>query len=406
MYIFTRLISFVLLIASTLPLQTACLFAQDPQPHARTIAAEALPDAPEPQASPASASLPGEKPIAGQSQSENKQESHQAEHPASPVDPSSGSISGTVQDVNGNVVPEATVVLDGQRPEGRRTAVANDNGAFQFEGLKAGVPYRLTITAKDLESWKSQAIILGQGEYFIQQDIKLAVPDQVDSVTVYASREEIATEQVEVETKQRVLGFIPNFYVTYDSKPAPLSTRLKFKLALKADTDVMTFVGVAFMSAIYQAADTPDYGQGWDAYGKRMAAGYADSTTDIFIGGAILPSLLHQDPRYFYQGTGTKKSRALHALLNPYVCMGDNGKKQPNFSSMGGDLASGAISNLYYPESNRGWGLTMEGFLVTTSVRSISALMQEFLLRKLTPSARASIKNNSVPATTAIHPSM
>ena len=32
------------------------------------------------------------------------------------------------------------------------------------------------------------------------------------------------------------------------------------------------------------------------------------------IGGAILPSLLHQDPRYFYQGSGTKKSRALHAL--------------------------------------------------------------------------------------------
>jgi hypothetical protein len=77
-----------------------------------------------------------------------------------------------------------------------------------------------------------------------------------------------------------------------------------------------------------------------------MGAGYADSTTDIFIGGAILPWLLHQDPRYFYQGTGTQKSRALHAVANPFVCRGDNGKRQPNYSSIGGDLASGAISNL------------------------------------------------------------
>jgi Carboxypeptidase regulatory-like domain len=391
--------------ASIFSLQTACLFAQESQPHARAIAAESVPDAPVPQAVSASASLPGQQSVAGQSQSENNQESHQAEHPASPVDPSSGSISGTVKDVNGNVVPDATVVLDGQVPEDRRTATANDNGAFQFEGLKAGVPYRITITARDLESWKSQTIILAQGEYFIQPDIKLVVPDQVASVTVYANLDQIATEQVEVETKQRVFGIIPNFYVTYDSKPAPLSTKLKFKLALKADTDVMTFVGVAFMSGIYQAADTPDYGQGAEGFGKRMAAGYADSTTDIFLGGAVLPSLLHQDPRYFYQGTGTKKSRALHALFNPYVCMGDNGKRQPNFSSLGGDLASGAISNLYYPESNRGWGLTMEGFLVTTSVRSITALMQEFLLRKLTPSARANEKK-SAPATTANHPGL
>jgi hypothetical protein len=81
------------------------------------------------------------------------------------------------------------------------------------------------------------------------------------------------------------------------------------------------------------------------------------------IGGAILPSLLHQDPRYFYQGTGTKKSRALHALSNSFVCKGDNGRRQPNYSSIGGDLASAAISNAYYPASNRGVGLHLREFL-------------------------------------------
>jgi len=146
---------------------------------------------------------------------------------------------------------------------------------------------------------------------------------------------------------------------------------------------------VAFMATIYQAGDIPNYGQGWDAYGKRVAAGYGDTSTDIFFGGAIYPWLFRQDPRYFYQGTGTTKSRVLHAISSPYICKGDNGKTQVNFSSMGGDLTSGAISNFYYPESNRGAGLLFEGFAITTGVRTVNGLIQEFLLRKLTPSARA-----------------
>ena len=219
-------------------------------------------------------------------------------------------------------------------------------------------------------------------------DIKLKVAASATSVTVSASNEQIATEQVELQEKQRVFGIIPNFYVTYDAHPVPLTTKLKYKLALRADTDPVTFFGIFFMATIYQAGDIPNYGQGWDAYFQRVGAGIADTTTDIFLGGAVFPSLLHQDPRYFYQGTGTKKSRLLHAMSSPYVCKGDNGKTQPNYSSLGGDLASGAISNLYYPQSDRGAGLVFQGFAITTGVRTINAVLQEFVIRKLTPSAR------------------
>jgi hypothetical protein len=106
------------------------------------------------------------------------------------------------------------------------------------------------------------------------------------------------------------------------------------------------------------------------------------------IGGAILPSLLHQDPRYFYQGTGTKKARALHAISSPFIAKGDNGRWEPNYSSIGGDLATGAISNAYYPESNRGPGLVFDNALITTGGRMVNGLIQEFVLRRLTPSAR------------------
>jgi hypothetical protein len=303
-------------------------------------------------------------------------------------DSQAANISGTVTNVNGDVVPGATVILEDELTKDRRSIVSSENGSFQFDKLQPGISYHVSIETRDFENWKSPAIVLRPSQYLFLSAIKLTLRQSVVSVTVYATQEQIATQQVTIEEKQRVFGIIPNFYVTYDPHPVPLTTKLKFRLAYKADTDPITFLGVAFMAGIYQAGDIPAYGQGAQGYAKRVGAGYADTTTDIFIGGAILPWLLHQDPRYFYQGTGTKKSRALHAIASPYVCMGDNGKLQPNYSSMGGDLASGAISNLYYPESDRGARLLFQGFLITTGVRTVNAIVQEFVLRKLTPSAR------------------
>ena len=88
---------------------------------------------------------------------------------------------------------------------------------------------------------------------------------------------------------------------------------------------------------------------------RRVGAGYGDGAIDIMVEGSIRPSLLHQDPRYFYQGTGTSKSRALHVLSNPFICRGDNRPQQPNYSTIGGDLASAALANAYSRvESRRG----------------------------------------------------
>ena len=207
------------------------------------------------------------------------------------------------------------------------------------------------------------------------------------SVNVGYSPVEVATEQVAVEGKAAHPGFIPNFYVTYDRDPAPLTTKLKFDLAMKVATDPVTAMGISFVAGIRQAADSPDFQQGAKGFGQRFGVTAANGLTDIMIGGAILPSLLHQDPRYFYQGTGTKTSRIFHAISNPFVCRGDNGHLQPNYSSLGGDLASSAISNAYYPRSNRGAGLVFRNFAIGTAERVVSSLAQEFLLRRLTSKA-------------------
>ena len=305
-------------------------------------------------------------------------------------DPQLGTISGTVLDVNDDLVPGASVTLECASPCENKTATANDNGSFDFRNLKFGVPYRVRISVAGFENWATPAIVLAPDHsVFYVTGIKLKIADPPESVTVYASTAQIAVEQVRVEEQQRVLGFIPNFYVVYDSQNAvPLTTKLKFQLAMKVSVDPVTIAGVAFMAGVKQAADSPDYVQGAKGYGQRFGAETADGFSDILIGGAILPSVLHQDPRYFYQGTGTTRSRLEHALGSPFICRGDNGQRQVNYSSMGGDLAAAALMNTYYPQSNRGAGLVLGQFTINTAERELSGVVQEFVLRKLTPHAQ------------------
>jgi hypothetical protein len=305
--------------------------------------------------------------------------------------PQPGIIVGTVTDVNDDTVPGATVVLEGPALKDPRTVVSNDRGFFEFSDVEPGTTYHVTISAQGFANWTSPSVILKPGQYAILPGSKLHIAEAVTAITVsapVASSEEIAAQQLKIEEKQRVFGFIPNFYVSYDQNAAPLTTKMKFQLASKVAFDPVTIIGTGALAGIYQAADYRNYGQGAQGYAKRYGSIYADGVTDIMIGGAILPSLLHQDPRYFYQGTGTKKSRAVHAISSPFICRGDNGQQQPNYSTLGGDLAAAAISTAYYPAANRGAGLVFGNFFINTGERAVANLLQEFVLRKLTSKAK------------------
>lgn len=294
-----------------------------------------------------------------------------------------GSISGTAMDAQQEVIPAARVSLDG--PDNTHLyVVADDNGAFTFDHVAPGGPYRVTITATGFTSWTSQDLTVTPGQFVFLSDVKVPISGGENSIVVSADPQEIAVEQVNLEVTQRAFGFIPNFYVAYNKDAAPLSARLKFKLALKAETDPITFLGVAFISGIDQAAANPDYPGGMRGYGQRLGANYTTGFTDIMFGGAILPTLLHQDPRYFYQGSGSTRSRFLHAIATPIICRGDNGRWQPNYSSIGGDLISSAISESYYPQSNRGARLVLDNALIAGAGRMANGLVQEFVMRRFT----------------------
>jgi Carboxypeptidase regulatory-like domain len=296
----------------------------------------------------------------------------------------SATIIGTVTDVNGGTVPNARVVLSGTDAHDEQAIMTNENGFFEFRDLQPGIPYQIRVSATDFADWTSSNVMLEPGQFKILAGIQLRIATERTEVQVHYDPVEVATEQFKAEEHQRVFGVIPNFYVSYDPNAEPLTAKMKFKLALKVSTDPVTAAGVLLVAGARQASNSPNYGQGWGAFGERLGAITTDGFSDIMIGGAILPSVLHQDPRYFYQGTGTTGSRIRHAIFSPFVARYDNGSWGPNYSSLGGDLASSALANLYYPRSNRGAGLVFGNFAIGTAERMGASLAQEFLIGKFT----------------------
>jgi hypothetical protein len=315
--------------------------------------------------------------------------------------PISGSVRGTVVDQSGAVVSGARVKLTGEDAAASREVLSDSDGNFSFADISAG-PFHLSITAAGF-AMQTLSGILHAGENYVAPAQALTVATAVMDVEVGISQVEVAEEQLKVEEKQRVLGVIPNFYVSYIPDAAPLTPKQKFKLAWKTVIDPVTIALVAGTAGVQQAQNHFEgYGQGTQGYAKRFGAGFADTVSGTFIGGAILPSLLKQDPRYFYKGTGSLRSRFLYALANAVICKGDNRRWQANYSGILGSLAAGGISNLYYPAQDRdGAGLTFENAALGIAGSAISNLFQEFLIKKLTPKVPDNNANNIAPANIA-----
>lgn len=305
-----------------------------------------------------------------------------------------GSVHGVVVNGDGAVYEGAhiSLTLAGSAAGSRssinaaapREATTDSNGRFNFDGVPPGA-FKVTVSAG---GFSTQAVTgtLAAGESYEAKEIVLAMSGASSEVEVTATPEEIATEELKQEETQRVLGVIPNFYVTYVPNAPPLTPKQKYSLAWKSSFDPVTLLAVGFFAGVEQAENSfSGYGQGAEGYGKRYGAGFADSMIGTMIGGAILPVWWKQDPRYFYKGTGTVRSRAEYAIANAVVCKGDNGHWQANYSAIVGGLAAGGISNLYYPPSDRGATLIFENALINTGMSAVGNLFQEFVVRKLTP---------------------
>lgn len=312
-----------------------------------------------------------------------------------------GTISGQIADRSGAAVVGAHVrlSLDGQSlTQVVVEAVADTDGQFTFTNIRPG-PFQLTVSSP---GFATQTIpgTLHAGEVDVVPMIRLELATAVTEVHVAAPTEEVAEAQIQEQEKQRVLGVFPNFYVSYDPTAVALHPKQKFELAWKTTIDPVTFALIGAVAAIQQSQNTfGGYGQGAQGYAKRYGAGYADYVTSTFIGGAILPSLMKQDPRYFYKGTGSKRSRALYAISMAVVCKGDNGRWQPAYAAILGSLIAAGISNAYYPSHDRGAALTFENTALGIGTTAAANLFQEFVVKKITPNLPKRDPANSSPTT-------
>jgi len=294
-----------------------------------------------------------------------------------------GSIAGKVIDQSGVAISAAKITLSRGEPSIAQEIFTDENGQFAFAVVPPG-PFHLTISSPELTP-QTFDDTLQPGQTYTLPLVMLTVAAQVTEVRVTLSPQEQAELEAKDEEKQRVFGIIPNFYVSYVPNPAPLTRKLKFQMALKSATDPFTLGGVGVLAGIEQATNKwKQYGQGAQGYGKRYGASYADVAAGTFIGNAILPVVFKQDPRYFYKGKGSKRSRLLHAIAGTFVARSDNGNWGPNYSNVLGSVAAGGISNLYYPSHRRGIGLVFSTAAIRLGEITAASLFEEFLGPKLT----------------------
>ena len=188
-----------------------------------------------------------------------------------------------------------------------------------------------------------------------------------------------AEREVKTEEKQRILAVVPNFNTVENGQAVALTSGEKMRLAMRASIDPFTFVGATFLAGFSEVNDD-DRGFGWGpgGFGKRVGANYADEFDGILFANAVYPILLHQDPRYFRKGKGRVVLRVKHAILSSVICRGDNGRDQPNYSNVFGNLTQGVISNAYYPSDERGVRLTLVNSATTIAGGALGNIALEF----------------------------
>jgi hypothetical protein len=296
------------------------------------------------------------------------------------------SVAGTVLDLSGGTIPGADVSLMHRDGTQLHKTVSEANGAFTFVKILPG-SYLVVVNAKGFAPFTSAEFEVTVRQVYEIPNIALSIATANMEVTVRPT-DLVAAEQIRAEEKQRLIGVFPDFYTSYVYDAAPLSTKQKFSLATRGTFDPVAMVGVSFAAGMEQATNAyAGYGQGAAGYSKRFAAKFVDGRSSDFLTHAVFPTIFHQDPRYYYQGSGTVKSRLAHAVGSAFVTRSDSGHIVPNYSYLLGDTTAAALSNLYYPQANRGAHLVFTNAAVGLAGRVGGNIVREFLAKRLTKNA-------------------
>jgi hypothetical protein len=302
-------------------------------------------------------------------------------------EPDVATVSGRVLDASGAAVAAAQVALTFADGTQSRTATGLD-GRFTFVDVAPG-SHVVTVQAQGFAPFATRPFVLAARSGLALAPITLSIEEVTASVTVRPIAA-VAEEQIKAQEQQRLFGFVPNFYVSYIPDAAPLAARQKFSLASRHTFDWTSFAGATVSAGIQQAVGAhAGYGGGASGYAKRWAASFANERSNDLLSHYVFASVFHQDPRYFYQGAGTTRSRLRHALSYAFAARSDSGKAMPNYAYLLGDIGAAALSNAYYPREERGAGLIVTNAALGLLGRAGQAVVQEFVARRVTTNVRA-----------------
>jgi hypothetical protein len=178
----------------------------------------------------------------------------------------------------------------------------------------------------------------------------------------------------------RLFWTLPNFLTVENAEQVtPLTRRQKFDVVARSTFDPVEFGWYGFLTSVSQAeGGEPGYGPGAAGFAKRYGSEFADGTIDNFMVGAIVPALLHQDPRYYQLGHGGFWHRAGYSVSRLFVTRADSGKIQFNYSEILGSLATAGVSTAYHPAGDRTVANASSVWWSQVGYDGVSALMKEF----------------------------
>ncbi len=299
-------------------------------------------------------------------------------------------ITGTVLDSNGDVIQGAHVVLTSRSGALKREMLSGSDGQFAFAPLPAG-SYKVTLSATHLGTWTSRWLTLHPQQTRIMPPVVLSVTTAT-TVTVTGNsqtiQEQLSEQQVQIAVQQRIWGVFPNFYSSYNWNAPPMEPKQKFQLAFRSMIDPMAFAGAAGIAGFEQYNNIfPGYGGGIAGFFKRYGAAYTNDFSSRMLSSGVFATLFHEDPRYFYKGTGSFRSRTMYAISRSFIARTDNKRWRPNYAHVLGVFAAAALSNLYYPKQNRGLTLTLVNGAVEMAGNSGTNIVREFILKGITSHA-------------------
>lgn len=222
---------------------------------------------------------------------------------------------------------------------------------------------------------------------------------KVEPVQEQVNLESISSESAPVQAQPTLkndrLFFVLANYTTVENREQfqPLSAKTKFNLTLKTMSDPVTVSFLGVLALMGQARNSdPTYGQGFQGFEKRYATEFADTGVSTLMTTSVFPTLLHQDPRYFQLGTGSKWHRAMYSVSRIFITRADSGALQFNYSEIVGNAVAAGISNAYHPESQRTLGNTLGVWGTNIMLNTVCNVAKEFW-----PDIRRKIHKEKLP---------